>query len=314
MTSRFPDPIPLPEEVEEERKERCRAIVQSVKMGSLIRLAIIALEFGGALAFGSATLFLDALSSSIDILSSILLIIFIRLAARAPDEEHPFGHGRYEPLAGLHLSLFLLFVGCAMALNQSISLYEIGEKEPFSHYLWLLPATAVCLLEVGYRRIKAVAIRTKSPALLAEAVHFRVDLLTSAIALLALLFASIFPERADQTDHIGALLIAFTMAGLGFASAKKNGEQLMDRRPDEKYFLLVKKAALSIDGVKDTEKVKIQLFGPDAHVNVDVEVDPTLSVFEAHAISQRVRAEVQKEWPAVRDVIVHIEPFFPNDH
>lgn len=64
----------------------------------------------------------------------------------------------------------------------------------------------------------------------------------------------------------------------------------------------------------DTEKTRIQLYGPDAHVDIDIEVDPELSVQKAHKISQEVRIEIQKAWPAVRDVTVHIEPYYPNDH
>jgi divalent metal cation (Fe/Co/Zn/Cd) transporter len=84
--------------------------------------------------------------------------------------------------------------------------------------------------------------------------------------------------------------------------------------PDESFFTLVKVAAMRVKGVLATEKVLIQTYGPDAHVSIDVEVDPAMPVEEAHAISQKVRHEIQIAWPCVRDVIVHIEPFFDGDH
>jgi divalent metal cation (Fe/Co/Zn/Cd) transporter len=76
----------------------------------------------------------------------------------------------------------------------------------------------------------------------------------------------------------------------------------------------VKEAALKVEGVLATEKVLIQSYGPDAHVDIDIEVAPNLSVEVAHKLTQKVRAEIQKAWPAVRDVIVHIEPYYPGDH
>lgn len=314
MTSRFPDPVMLPEEVIEARRSRCQAIVKSVKIGTLIRCFIILMELMGVLWYDSATLLLDALATCVDVISSILLIIFIRLAEKPPDDDHPFGHGRYEPLAGLHLGLFLIVIGSTMIFKQSSNLYYEPHQQYLSSYLWLIPAIAVVLLEGAYQYIKRVARKTKSTALLAEAAHFRVDIFTSVIALIALASASLFPSYGDMTDHLGAIIIAILMVALGLCAAKENIQQLMDKKPDDKFFELVRNAALRPDGVKDIEKIKIQLFGPDAHISIDVEVDPALSVYHAHEISQHVRAEVQKDWPAVRDVIVHIEPYFPNDH
>jgi len=90
--------------------------------------------------------------------------------------------------------------------------------------------------------------------------------------------------------------------------------QLLDKIPATRYFLAVRKAAINVNGVLDTEKIRIQQYGPDAHVDIDIEVDPQLSVEKAHTISQHVRAAIQKEWPMVRDVMVHIEPYYPGDH
>lgn len=314
MSSKFPDPVKPPEYVEVARKKRCEAITHSVKIGTAVRLFIIMLELVGVIWYGSATLLLDALATCVDVISSILLIIFIRLAERPPDDDHPFGHGRYEPLAGLHLGLFLIVIGVTMLAKQSFNLYAEEHQELLSPYLWGIPAVAVILLELAYRYMRRVAKETKSSALLAEAAHFRVDIITSIVALMALLFASIYTNSGQIFDHFGAMIISIFMVCLGLSAAKENLQQLMDKRPDEKYFEIVKGAACRAEGVEDVEKIKIQLFGPDAHVSVDVEVDPQLSVFEAHEITQHVRAEIQKDWPSVRDVIVHVEPYFPGDH
>jgi cation diffusion facilitator family transporter len=314
MNSKFPEPVKLPDTVIEARKERCEAITRSVKIGTAIRCFIIIMELVGVVWYGSATLLLDALATCVDVISSILLIVFIRLAERPPDEDHPFGHGRYEPLAGLHLGLFLIVIGVAMAAKQSFNLYTEVHQELLASYLWLIPAVAVVFLEGGYRYIRKIARETKSAALLSEAAHFRADVVTSVVALVALGTASVYPDAGPVFDHFGAIIIAILMVGLGLNAAKENLQQLMDKKPDDKFFEMVKRAACRPRGVEDVEKIKIQLFGPDAHVSVDVEVDPELSVFEAHEISQHVRAEIQKDWPSVRDVIVHIEPYFPNDH
>jgi cation diffusion facilitator family transporter len=162
--------------------------------------------------------------------------------------------------------------------------------------------------------MKKVAKKQNSPALLADAVHYRIDSISCLFAVAALSFGAYFPKYSLLLDHIGAIFIAFLMMGIGIKAAWGNLHQILDRIPSQEYFELVHSAAMSVCGVMATEKLRIQSYGPDAHVSIDVEVDPLLSVEVAHEITQKVRLEIQKTWPAVRDVIVHVEPYYPNDH
>lgn len=312
--AKFPGPVPLPTSVIDARIERKAQILSSAKRGVLIRVGIILFEFAGFLYFESYSLFMDALSSSVDVVFSIILIICIRIASRPPDEDHPFGHGRYEPLVGLQLGVFLLVIGGVMLFQQAIEFSTETSKAALDPRVWIFPFCALVLLEGSYQCLIRTAKKQNSPALAAEAYHYRIDALTSLVAMLALLAAAYYPKLSLSIDHIGAILISIFMIIIGIISTRSNVNQLLDRVPDQQYFDSVRNAALSISGVRDTEKIRIQLYGPDAHVDIDVEVDPELPVKIAHKISQEVRAEIQKRWPAVRDVTVHIEPFYPLDH
>ena len=298
----------------EKRKDRQKEIQQSAIKGILIRIGIIVFELFGVFLFGSSALLLDAIASSLDVLATVLLVVFVYVASRPPDQEHPFGHGRYEPLIGLQLGLILSVVGMWTAFQQIAQIHAEVPNGVIDPRAWIIPALALLLLEVCYRIVMYTAKKQNSAALAADAFHYRIDALTSLFAALALIFGAYFPEWSLLFDHVGALLIALFMIGLGLYAAKGNLNQLLDRVPDARYFSLVKKAALSVQGVRETEKTRIMLYGPDAHVDIDIEVDPNLSVEVAHTISQKVRAEIQKAWPAVRDVTVHIEPYFPGDH
>ncbi|MFG0294568.1 MAG: cation diffusion facilitator family transporter, partial [Maioricimonas sp. JB045] len=83
---------------------------------------------------------------------------------------------------------------------------------------------------------------------------------------------------------------------------------------DDVHFDRVRTSAMRVEGVQDVEKLRIQQAGPDAHVDIDIEVDPEMSVADAHVITQHVRAQIQADWPFVRDVVVHVEPFYRDDH
>lgn len=311
--SKFPNPILLPDQVYQDRESRNKQVLQAARIGIGIRLAIILFEFIGVLFTHSSALFTDAIASLMDVFSTVFLIFCVRMAKRPPNENYPFGHGRYEPLGGLLLGIFLSIMGAVLLIQQLFGFTQ-EETVKIHSFAWIFSLVAMVLLEVCYHIVLYVAKKQNSSALLAEAMHYRVDSLTSFVATIALIAAFYGGDWSGWLDHAGAILIAVLMIGMGFYAAMENFHQIMDRTPDENFFKKVRAAALSVRGVKETEKIRIQSYGPDAHVDIDIEVDPHLSVDLAHQISQQVRAEIQKTWPAVRDVTVHIEPYYENDH
>ncbi len=312
--SQFPNPIVLSEKVYTARLQRNKQIIRSAKIGIIIRSAIIIFELAGVFWFGSSALFLDAISSLMDVIASLFLIFCMKLAQRPPDADHPFGHGRYEPLGGLGLGLLLTVMGGVMGIQQVFASIQDESAQAIYPLTWIFSFIAMILLEICYRLTMYTAKKQNSPALAVDAFHYRIDGLTSLFATFALGLAAYFSDWSHLIDHIGAIIMAMFMIVIGLYACKDNLNQLMDRIPDESFFTKVRQAAYRVQGVKGTEKIRIQLYGPDAHVDIDIEVEPTLSVDLAHRISQQVRAEIQKAWPSVRDVTVHIEPYYANDH
>lgn len=313
LEPKYPDPVLPPSEVEESRKNRYKALLRSSFQGIGARTFIVLFELGTSLLFGSAALFMDALSTSLDIVTSLALVVSFKFAARPPDTNHPFGHGRFEPLAGFQLGVFLAILGGVMFFYNS-SEASTSQATSIHPFLWIVPLISVFILEICYRNLMRTAKKQNSPALAADATHYRIDSITSMFAMIALVSGSIAPQFSQMFDHVGAALIALFMVGVGINAARSNMHQILDRIPSDGYFEKVKEAASRAAGVLGTEKIRIQQYGPDAYVGIDIEVDPELSVQVAHGISQKVRYEIQKELPEVRDVLVHVEPYYPNDH
>lgn len=314
MFSKFPPSIPLPENVVTSRMQRRKQMMVTARRGVFLRSAVIVAEILGFIFWDSSSLLVDALSNLFDIFSSLFLIFCIRFADKPPDRNHPLGHGRFEPFAGLQLGLLLAATGVFLFVQQIGALSDPREIKVIPSLAWIIPLTAVVLLEISYQQMKRTAKLKQSPALFSDAVHYRIDGISSLFATVALLFAAYLPQFSHVCDHIGALIIALVMVVMGAFAAKNNLHQLLDRIPPPEYFERIKGAAMRVEGVLATEKLRIQLYGPDAHVGIDIEVEPMLCVEKAHEITQKVRMEIQKEWPAVRDVIVHVEPFYPGDH
>lgn len=310
----YPDPVKPPPNVFSARRERNKQLTSSAKRGVFIRLFIITCEIFGAWYFYSSALGMDALASFVDVFFSISLIYFIKFADKPPDANHPFGHGRFEPLVGMQIGVIISIIGIFAFFQQIMQMPSQTTQESLISYAWVIPLIAVFFLEICYRVVMKAAKEQNSPALAADAIHYRIDGVTSAMAAIALLCAAYFPSFSHILDHLGAIAISCFMIGMGIYAAKNNLYQLIDTAPESEYFDKVRNAALHVEGVRETEKIRIQRYGPDAHVNIDIEVDPKMPVEDAHKITQNVRAEIQKAWPAVRDVLVHVEPYYPGDH
>ncbi|QDU38374.1 putative cation efflux system protein [Maioricimonas rarisocia] len=313
-TETFPGPVRPPEHVEDARASRQRDLLRVAWLGIALRLTIIGAELLAVWLLGYAALLVDAVASIFDVVSSLAIVLAIRLAARPPDEDHPFGHGRYEPLAGLQLGIVVALAGLWLATSHALGAIRAPAAGEVKAWAWMIPALAAVLLELIARLVRRVGHRERSTALTAEAKHYRVDAITSVVAAIGLLLASRYPEFGHRIDWLSAALLATIMIALGTMAARENLHQLLDGTPDDVHFDRVRASALKVTGVQDVEKVRIQQAGPDAHVDIDIEVEPAMSVADAHVITQHVRAQIQADWPFVREVVVHVEPFYHNDH
>ena len=277
-----------------------------------MRGAVVLIELIGYVRLGSAALLIDAIASLVDVASSIALLAAIQLAVRPPDDDHPFGHGRYEPLAGLQIGLLIAGAG-GLLLGQLLfgSAREVFLPRPGAY---LIPLAATVALFATSVAMRAIARRHRSSALAAEGHHYLADAATSLVATIALAAGEFAPEHAVRIDLAAAVALAVTMLVVGVLASRDNLHQLMDRVPDGGYFDRVRRAAASVDGVREVEKIRIQAAGPDAHVDIDIEVDPQMTVEDSHRLTQFVRAAVQDEWAMVREVVVHVEPYYEGDH
>ncbi len=310
----FPSPVAPPDEVFAARARRERELLRVAWLGIGVRMGVIVVELIGVWFLGYAALLLDAVSSLFDVVASLAIVMAIRLAARPPDDDHPFGHGRYEPLAGLQLGLLVSGAGLWLGTQHLMGLLSSAPAGNVRAWAWCIPALAALVLEVSGRVIRRIGDRQQSTALRAESFHYRVDAATSVVAAVGLLLAASWPAFGHRIDLLSAIVLSATMVVLAANAARENLHQLIDRTPHDEHFAQVRESALKVVGVLGVEKLRIQHAGPDAHVDIDIEVDPDMPVSEAHVITQYVRAQIQTDWPFVREVVVHVEPYYADDH
>jgi cation diffusion facilitator family transporter len=254
----------------------------------------------------STSVLADGFESASDVLASGTILLALTLAARPPDSNHPYGHGRIETLSGLFLGFVLLSAGIAISFH-SISAVNDVKVPPAAYAVWpLLVSIFAKLFMMRYKY--ATARRILSAALMADSANDGIDALSGLAALIALSLTLFDPIRFLRADHYGAFVVGLIVVFTGVRVIRETGMQLMDTMPDPKLMKLIREVAGTVPGVDGVEKCYARKTGLKYHVDLHLEVDPDMTVRDSHDIAQKVREKVRGELKWVADVLVHVEP------
>jgi cation diffusion facilitator family transporter len=279
------------------------------------RIALVSMSVGAVLAAakiwiglnaGSASVVSDGLEAAGDVLSSGIVYAGLWLASKPPDREHPYGHGRYETLAGLAIGAMLLLAGAGIFWHSLMSLGEPSQVETYALY----PLIAAVFLKSALAAVKFRAgKRIASMSLEADGWHDVTDLLSTSVALIAVLLTLAAPQRFGAADHIGGMIIGLIVFSLSVRVVLRTVGQLLDTAPEPRKLAQIRAAALSVPGALGIEKCLARLTGLKYHVDLHLEVEPDMTVRASHDIATQVRIAIKQQLPWVADVLVHVEPF-----
>jgi cation diffusion facilitator family transporter len=278
------------------------------------RLALLSMITGFVLAASklivgfhahSAAVVSDGLEASGDVVSSAFVYAGLWLANKPPDEEHPYGHGRYETLASLAVGGMLLLTGAAILWKG----LTFSPPEHDLHGFAVYPLLAAIVVKVGQAWAKfRIGARIHSSGLQADAWHDLTDLLSTSVALLAVLLALWNPVRFQSADQVGAVAIGVLILFLSARVVQRTVDSLLDTMPEASKLSEIKDVALSIPGTRGIEKCLARRTGLRYHVDLHLEVDPEMTVRQSHHIATQVKIAIKETLPWVADVLVHVEP------
>ena len=285
----------------EERVSRGIAITSMLVSAGLSAVKIII-----GLRANSTAVVSDGLESAGDVLASGLALFGLMLAAKPPDTEHPYGHGRGEILSALIVGMMLTASGTLIAFRSLESAREVLHS-PAPYAIWPLIASILikCVMSFSKRRYGR---RIRSSALVADSWNDTVDIFSGSAALIALGTTLYDPVRFVAADHIGGAVVGLIVIFLGIRVVRDTTLQLMDTMPDPGALDRIRQAALSVPGALGIEKCYARKTGLQWHVDLHLEVDPAMSVYESHEIATQVRTKIREELDWVADVLVHVEP------
>jgi len=277
-----------------------------VVRGVVLNLVLAGLKFAGGIWGGSYALIADGVESLLDIFTSLLAWTGIRMAARPPDENHPYGHGKAEPLAALAVALVIFAAAGWIAVH---AVEEILTPHRSPHWGTLPLLALIVAVKYGFsRRLLAAGEREGSTALGAEGWHHYSDALTSAAAFIGIAIAVAGGEGYAAADDWAALLACIVIVRNGVGVFNRALGDVMDLAVPPAFEARVREVAAGVAGVRGLDKCRVRRSGLSHLVDLHVEVDPELSVSRGHDIAGAVKHALLGSPLRITDVVVHIEP------
>ncbi len=278
------------------------------------RIALLSSSVGIVLATSKIVVGLHAHSTSVvsdgleaagDVLCSAIVYAGLWLASKPPDKEHPYGHGRYETLAGLAVGAVLLLTGAGILWHGLVSTTVPGQLPVYTFYpLFASVGAKIALSVVKFK----VGRKIESSGLLADAWHDVTDLLSTTIAIAAVGLTIFDSQRFASADRVGSTVIGVIVLFLSVQLVRRTIESLLDTMPEPARMEEVRSIALAVPGARGIEKCFARRTGLKYHVDLHLEVDPDMTVRFSHQVASEVKRSIKHQLKWVADVLVHVEP------
>ncbi|CAA9442704.1 MAG: Cobalt-zinc-cadmium resistance protein [uncultured Phycisphaerae bacterium] len=280
--------------------------MRSVLIG-VVANALLAIAKGLAGFFGNSyALIADAIESAFDIFTSILVWFGLRYASRPPDENHPYGHGKAEPLVACVVSMTLMAAAFLIGV-ESVREIQRPHHAPAPFTLVVLVVVVVAK-ELLFRSVARTGEEMGSTAVKTDAWHHRSDAITSGAAFIGISIALVGGPGYESADDFAALLAAGVIAFNAVHLLRPALAELLDAAPPKELADDVRRAAAGVGGVLGLDKCVVRKVGLDLYVDLHVRVHGQLTVHDGHRIAHDVKDAIQADNARVRDVIIHVEP------
>ncbi|UTA66771.1 MULTISPECIES: cation diffusion facilitator family transporter [Emticicia] len=257
--------------------------------------------------FGNSyALIADAIESTTDIFASILVLMGIKYASRPADDNHPYGHGRIEPLVTFLVVGFLIMSATLIA-HESINNIRTPHHLPKA---WTLIVLGVIILwkELSYQIVMKKSRETNSSSLRADAWHHRSDAITSIAAFIGITVALIMGKGYESADDWAALFASGFILYNCYLIVRPALGEIMDENLYDDVIAAIRLKSMEVDGVIETEKCYVRKAGMKYHVDLHVIVDAHMTVREGHAVAHRLKDYLQAEMPELDQILIHVEP------
>ncbi|MBN1837771.1 MAG: cation transporter [Spirochaetales bacterium] len=286
--------------------QRARQIERFAWVAVVGNLVLAAVKIAAGVLGGSLAVLGDGLDSTIDVGASAITLFAARIIAKPPDRTHPYGHFRAETIASKTLSFVIFFVGAQLALSTVHRLaagVPPGVPEPMALYAVLLSVAGKAALAILLSRSGR---RLSSSMLVANGKNMRSDILISGGVLVGLVFTRWL--HLPLLDPVVALAISVWIMKTAFGIFLESNKELMDGLDDPTIYPIVFEAVAGVSEAANPHRARVRQLANMYLIDLDIEVDGSLTVAEAHDIAVRVEKRIKERLDNVYDIMVHVEP------
>lgn len=283
-------------------------VATKVSMVSIIGNLVLSFFKGlaGILAHSSAMVS-DAIHSASDVISSIIVIIGVKVSAKASDAEHPYGHERFECVAAIVLSVILLMTGLMIGKDALMNIFQSRYQTMKSPGILAIVAAVISIItkEAMYWYTRLYAKRYHSSALMADAWHHRSDALSSIGALIGIIGARMGYLLCDS---LASLIICLFIVKAAYDIFKDAIDKMVDHACDQETKEALLLCAQDQKGVLGVDMLQTRQFGNRLYVDMEINADGNLTLNESHSIAERVHNAIEEQFPSVKHIMVHVNP------
>lgn len=276
---------------------------------SIIGNTVLAIAKGIAGIFGNSyALIADAIESTADIFASLLVLFGLKYAERPADDNHPYGHGKIEPLITFLVVAFLVTSATVIAYESVQNILLVTPQQTPKPWTLAVLAAIITWKEISFRIVLKRSKETNSSSLKADAWHHRSDAITSIMAFLGISIAIIFGEGFETADDWAALFASGIILYNAYLIFRPALGEIMDENRYDDIIEIVREKSLEVSGVINTEKAFIRKAGMSYHLDLHVIVDGSITVAEGHEIAHRLQDYLKEEIPNLNFILIHVEP------
>ncbi|MCC7420608.1 MAG: cation transporter [Planctomycetaceae bacterium] len=294
-----------------ERERLYGEAARAALLGFVGNLMLAIVKLTGGLISRSFALLSDALNSVGDVLTSAVVLVSLYVARQPADEEHPYGHTRAEAIAGSNVALLVVLSALGIGW-EAFQQFSSEHEAPPAWTLWIAGVNVV-VKEALYRYKIGVGRRTGSTAIIANAWDHRSDALCSAAVLVGLAAVRFGGPAWRGADEAAALVVVAAIIWSGVGLFRQCSSELLDAQAEPEVVAAVRSAAERVPGVSGVEKLWLRKSGLEYFADIHLEVPGQTTVDEGHRIGHLVKDRVMEQFPMLRDVLVHLEPY-PHIH
>lgn len=284
-----------------------REVTRAALVGLGINLVLGAIKLAGGIIGNSFALVADAVNSLGDVVTTVVVLIALRVAQRPPDDEHPYGHTRAEGIAASNVALLMILSALVVGW-EAIQRMSLPHPIPPVWTLWIAGCNVVIKEGLYHYKVR-VGRRTGSAALIANAWDHRSDALCALAVLVGLAAVRLGGPGLVWADEVASLVVVAAIVVSGVHLFRVSASELMDVQADPALVQEIRARALWVPGVLDVETLWVRKSGLEHFVDIHIEVDPTLTVAEGHHIGHLVKDDLVGNFATIRDVLVHLEPY-----